>query len=118
MANSESEAIRAAKHAVAVTEAFRTVRALIWAVVTGLLGWFCIGAPAIAFAGQETHIGLEALVDLKLHFVLPWAAAGFFFVLWSRERRLRKDTVRRENQRNRNLELKLDPDRTSSGFEE
>lgn len=60
----------------------------------------------------------QALIDLDLHVALPYVAVGAFGSLWYRERRLRKGAVKRENERNRKLEQKLDPDRTSSGFKE
>jgi len=50
--------------------------------------------------------------------VLPSAAAAAFFGLWRRERFLRITTVYREHRRVEELEKQIDPNRTSSGFDE
>lgn len=104
--------------AVAVIEGLRTLRTFIWAGAVVALGWLCVAEPVRALAGQQTLFDVEALIDLDLHVALPYVAAVLSTALWYRERRLRKTTIRRENERNRKLEQTIDPERTSSGFEE
>ena len=76
--------------------------------------------PIRETAGQETvlTVGYRAVLDMKMHIILPYVAAGGFGWLWFSERRTRINTVERENRRNRELEEKIDPGRTSSGFNE
>ncbi len=118
MVTSDDDSPQIQTSAVVVIEGLRTFRALIWAVATVALGWLCIAEPVRALAGQQTMLDFQALIDLDLHVALPYVAAALSVGLWYRERRLRKSTVRRENQRNRELERKIDPNRTSSGFKE
>lgn len=118
MINSDHESPQVPTSAVVVIEGLRTLRTLIWAVAVVALGWLCVAEPVRALAGQQTMLDFQALIDLDLHVALPYVAAVLSVGLWHRERRLRKSAVRRENERNRKLERKIDPDRTSSGFKE
>ena len=77
------------------------------------------GGPTLKLtAGKQTIVNFVygAALDLKLHMVVPWAAAALFGGLWQWERRLRKKTVAREHDRVVELEKRLDPGRTSSGL--
>lgn len=94
-------------------------------VGTGLRfgGWIAliymgIVRPLQITAGKQTVVDFmyKAVLDLKLHMVVPWAAAALFGGLWYRERNLRKKTVAREHGRVTELEKQLDPGRTSSGL--
>ena len=91
-------------------------------IVAGSVAWvyYGIAVPVQATAGQETALSVvyQAIVDFDLHVVLPYAVAAVFLGLWRKERRTRITAVKRENRRNRELEKMLDPNRTSSGFEE
>lgn len=91
-------------------------------IVVGSVGWvyYGIAVPVQATAGKETALSVvyQAIVDFDLHVVLSYAVAAVFFGLWRKERRTRITAVKRENRRNRELEKMLDPNRTSSGFEE
>ena len=91
-------------------------------LVAGSVAWvyFGITRPIEATAGQGTALSVvyRAFADLDLHVILPYGAVALLFGLWRRERKLRIETVRRENARNQELEKALDPGRSSSGFHE
>jgi hypothetical protein len=74
--------------------------------------------PLKLTAGKQMIVNFVygAALDLKLHMVVPWAAAALFGGLWQWERHLRKKTVAREHDRVVELEKRLDPGRTSSGL--
>jgi hypothetical protein len=99
---------------------YQTVRALIWGGV--IIGCFYVGValPVKYSAGQETSITFvaKALLGMEVHIWLPYLVATGLAVLWKRERNLRKRTIRREHERVEAFEKKIDPNRTSSGFEE
>ena len=84
------------------------------------LVYFGLTVPIRETAGQETvlTVGYRAVLDMKMHIILPYVASGGFGWLWWSERRTRITAVKRENRRNRELEEKIDPGRTSSGFNE
>ena len=84
------------------------------------LVYFGLTLPIRETAGQETAltVGYRAVLDMKMHIILPYVAAGGLGWLWWSERRTRITAVERENRRNRELEEKIDPGRTSSGFNE
>ena len=98
----------------------RVVRTIVRTVGVVACVYFGIAVPVQATAGQETAllIAYQALVGLNAHVTLSYGATVVFFLLWRRERRLRIDAVRRENRRNEQLEKRLDPNRSSSGFKE
>lgn len=82
--------------------------------------YFGITVPVRETAGQQTGISLayEIIGDFKLHAVISYTAAVSFYALWRKERKLRVESVAREHRRVEALERQLDPNRTSSGFEE
>ena len=88
----------------------------------GLVGvvYFGLAVPIRETAGQETGLTVvyRAVVDMKMHAILPYAAAVGAILAWWKERRTRIVAVERENRRNRELEKQLDPGRTSSGPQE
>jgi len=67
-------------------------------------------------AGQATtaDIGIKLLTDVKISEALAWLLAGGGILYGRQQRKLRKDTVERLQERNRNLERTIDPKRTSS----
>ena len=101
-----------------IIEASKVVRQLIWAVAVVFMIYFGLTVPIRETAGQETVLAVayRAVLDLKVHLIVPYVAALCFFLLWRKERTTRIAAVARENRRNRELEKKLDPRRTSSGF--
>lgn len=82
--------------------------------------YFGLTVPIRETAGLETGltVAYRAVINMKAHVILPYVAAGGFGWLWRRERRTRIVAVERENRRNRELEKKIDPGRTSSGLQE
>lgn len=92
----------------------------IWGTV--IVGCFYVGValPVKYSAGQETSVTFiaKALLDMDVHIWLPYGVAVLLAGLWKRERTLRKQTIRREHKRVEMLEKQIDPNRTSSGFEE
>ncbi len=105
---------------VKTVQIYQTVRALIWGAV--IVGCFYVGValPVKYSAGQETSVSFvaKALLDIEVHIWLPYLVAIALAGLWKRERSLRKRTIRREHKRVEAFEQKIDPNRTSSGFEE
>ena len=98
----------------------RLVRLVVWFLgIAGLL-YLSVTVPILATAGQETTLTVlyQMALDLELHVIVSYAAAGVFGGLWLKERHLRKVTVERENRRNRVFETQIDPGRTSSEFQE
>lgn len=103
-----------------IVEGFRTLRALFWAGAAVAIVYFGVTVPVQEAAGEQTTLTLfyRVLVDTEMRVILPWATAGGFGLLWRKERRTRITSVARENRRNRELEKKIDRDRTSSGLVE
>jgi hypothetical protein len=71
-----------------------------------------------ALAGQQTaaDIGINFLADIRVSEALAWLLAGCGVFYGRRERKLRKDSIERLQQRNRTLEKVIDPGRTSSNL--
>lgn len=104
----------------AIIEGARVLRALIWgSVILGVV-YFGVTVPVRATVGQQTDLTVVygALVNLNIHVIVSWAAVVLFFTLWRKERKTRIVAVERENRRNKELEERIDPGRTSSGFQE
>ncbi|MDE2904667.1 MAG: hypothetical protein OXQ28_01135 [Acidobacteriota bacterium] len=99
---------------------FGLLRAIVYMGGAVALVYFGLTVPIRETAGQETvlTVAYRAVLDMQMHIILPYVAAGGFGWLWRNERRTRIAAVERENRRNRELEEKLDPGRTSSGFKE
>ena len=74
-----------------------------------------VGVVLVAYVSD---LQAAVMIDLRLELIIPWAAVGLMLWLYQRERRLRREAVNRENKRNVKLELRLDPNRTSSGLAE
>lgn len=74
------------------------------------IGYVLIVLPLKLTAGKETfvQIAYQAVLDLKLSMIVPWAAAALFAGAWSRERSLRKKTVKRMNRISKDLESQND----------
>lgn len=101
-------------------EALSVLRSAIY--VGGIVAcvYFGVTVPVRETAGQTTVISLfyRVIGDFKLHAVISYATAASFYVLWRRERKIRIEAVGREHRRVEALERHIDPNRTSSGFEE
>jgi len=67
-------------------------------------------------AGDRTtaDIGIKLLADVRISQALAWLLAGSGTAYGLAQRKLRRDTVQRLQQRNEELELRLDPKRSSS----
>ena len=103
--------------ALLILEIFKTARWVCACTCVVLAVYFGIAVPVRqAAVGGDLTVVYGALLQLRT--ILPVATVLAFAALWWRERRLRITTVARENRRNRELELKIDSDRTSSGFVE
>ena len=103
-----------------VLQTFQLLNLLMWLLAAVGIVYFGVTVPIRETAGQETvlNVGYRTAVDMDLHVVLPYAAVALFFWLWRKERNTRIDAVARENRRNKELEMKIDPGRTSSGLQE
>lgn len=90
------------------------------AIKYGALVWICYyGYQAVAvLAGKHTlaDIGLNFLANVKVSVALSWAVAVGGFVYGKNQNRLRKNSVERLQGRVKELELKIDPHRTSSSL--
>lgn len=69
-----------------------------------------------ALAGETTlaSIGVNVLSDIRVSYALAWLLAGGGVAYGVRQRTLRRDTVSRIQERNRDLEAARDPKRSSS----
>ena len=105
---------------IGILETCRVLRWLIGGATIVGLAYFGVAVPVTVAAGQETNLTVvyQALVDLRVHIILSYGAAVVFFTLWRMERKTRIIAVARENRRNKELEKRIDPGRTSSGFQE
>ena len=103
-----------------VMGAFGLLKVMVYMAGAVAMVYFGLTVPIRETAGQETvlTVGYRAVLDMKMHIILPYVAAGGVGWLWWSERRTRITAVERENRRNRELEEKIDPGRTSSGFKE
>ncbi len=68
------------------------------------------------FAGQVTiaSVTLRLLASIALRWTVTIAVSGISIALYLRERSQHQQTIRRLTKRNAELELRLDPNRTSS----
>lgn len=92
-------------------------------VLNNLIRWgaivtiFYFGYSSIELlAGKETlsNIAVSLLTDIKISVAIAWTAAGGGLIYGLRQKKLRKDTVERLQGRIKELELRHDPNRTSS----
>jgi hypothetical protein len=98
------------------SQCLELAKLIVWFGGLGMIVLLFITLPTYFAAGKQTSltIAYNAIADLKLHMVVPYAVAACLGVLWKRERNLRKTTVEREHRRVAELEKKLDPGRESS----
>ncbi len=80
---------------------------------------YCVHQISLAFrayAGQTSYasLGLELFANISFVWSLSIAVSGLSIALYLKERRLHRRTIRMLTDRKRELELKLDPTRTSS----
>lgn len=79
--------------------AFSVLRVVAYMAGAVAIVYFGITVPIRETAGQETvlTVGYRAVLDMKMHIILPYVAAGGFGWLWWSERRTRITAVEREN---------------------
>lgn len=101
-------------------EAFKFLHASIWPAALVACVYLGVTVPARETAGLTTTltVAYRIIGDLRLDVLVSYVAAGTFGILWRKERRTRIEAVAREHRRVEELERRLDPNRTSSGFEE
>lgn len=87
-----------------------------WAGVVGCTGFVYLAISELAGQKTTADIGLELLADIKLSEVFAYLFGGGGVVYGMRQKKLRKDTVERLQDRVRRLEKAHDPNRTSSGL--
>lgn len=89
----------------------------LWAGTVAFFGW-CLYRIAIVWAGDHTvaDIGIRVFSDIRFSATLPWAfgAGGVLYGL--RQKHLRKNAVERLARRARDLEQRLDSQRSTSGL--
>ena len=102
----------------ATVEFIRFLRLVAWLAAAVAMVYFGVTVPIRETAGQETVLTVvyRAAIDMDIHVIVPYVTTAWFSLLWWNERRTRITAVERENRRNRELEKKIDPDRTSSEF--
>lgn len=103
-----------------LTQIFSLIRLAIYFLGWALLLYVGIALPLFYTAGQHTTIDIvyRAILDFQMHVVVPYVVAAATTGLWMKERRLRKRSVNQEHVRTEQMERRIDPSRTSSGFEE
>jgi hypothetical protein len=69
-----------------------------------------------ALSGKQTaaNIGVNVLANLSISEALAWVLAGGSIIYGQRQAKLRRDTTERMHGRNKVLEERVDPGRTSS----
>ena len=94
------------------------LRLCVWFGGPALIGYVFVVLPLQATAGKTTTVSFlyQMVFAYKLDLAATSAAAAIAIALWSRERKTRKDTVERLHAQIKELELKLDPDRSTSGL--
>ena len=87
---------------------------MLWIVV----GWtvHIAGNILLAYAGQKTitDLSVRILASVNVVFALSLTLSGLSITLYFRERHLHRRTRKRLTERITELELKIDPSRTSS----
>jgi hypothetical protein len=114
-----SESPYATTRTLAIDQGFRTLRTLIWALTVAFI-FYTASRSVEALAGHDTKLSValsvifDALVDLKFVFAISLAGAGVAWGVIERAVRLRK--VDYMQGRIKELEERIDPNRTSSGL--
>jgi hypothetical protein len=87
-----------------------------WGVVA-LLGYYAMRAVE-ALAGKSTNadIGISFFGTVEVSVTVAWIFGIGGIIYGARQRHLRKNTVERLAERNRTLELQIDPKRSTSGL--
>lgn len=72
----------------------------------------------MSFAGKDTHanIGLSVLAEFDKFRVIPWVVAVLCVIYASRERKERLRKTEKLSSRIKDLETRLNPDRSSSNL--
>jgi hypothetical protein len=85
-----------------------------WSAIV-ILGWFAYKSVEV-LAGKTTlaDIGVNVLANVNISVAIAWTASFLGTGYGIRQRKLRKDTVERLQQRIQFLEGAIDPKRTSS----
>jgi hypothetical protein len=99
---------------------FELLRPAVWFAGLSSVSYFLVALPIYYAAGKKTDVNFfyQAIVNARLDLAASLAAAALFGGLWQRERRLKRNDVRRLHGRIKELETLLDPARTSSGLTE
>lgn len=97
---------------------YRLIDRLVICATVVLVCFVALALPVKYAAGKETLIWVNVISKLGINAYISWGTTAAFGGLWYRERRLRKKTLRTDHARVRQLEQLIDPNRTSSGFEE
>jgi hypothetical protein len=85
----------------------------------GIVACAYLGKESIGLlAGRETiaDIVLKVLSNVQVNVAVSWAVSAVAGSAWYVERRLRKKDIERLSARTKELELRLDPNRTSSSL--
>ena len=94
-----------------------TARVIVMCVMVAFLGW-CAKEAVSALAGRVTgtNIVLQFFGFLEVSIAVAWGAAAAAAIWGFRERSLRRSTTKRMSDRVEELELLIDPGRTSSNL--
>ena len=90
-----------------------------WCATICFVAYFAFYAPIVETAGQTTIVSSTAnwIMDFRVHFIVPVAAAALCGLGWRRERKARVKEREEKDKRIKELELQFDPSRTSSNLD-
>lgn len=116
-AQEEAGVLRHRFHIKLLDTALAAWKSLLWCVVVLGVGYFLMQSVR-DLAGKETAFNafVNAIVDMRANEYIAYLLGGGGVLAWWRERQLRKRTIRELGAHTRKLEVRLDPERVSSGL--
>lgn len=85
-----------------------------WGSLVLIARYTYLGIEALAGKATLADVGIKFLTNIKIEVALAWCAAGGGMLYGYQQRRMRKDTVERLQNRIQELEQNIDPKRSSS----
>ncbi len=91
------------------------MKTLAWSAVA-----YMFASSVVQFAGKETKLAavINALIDFRVGQYVPWALAALTSTGYLHERRLRLKTIQDKSGYVKQLEQRIDPNRSTSGLQE
>lgn len=87
-----------------------------WGSIVAITRYAYLAIDSLSGKNTLADIGVNFLTDIKVSVAIAWSAGVGGMVYGARQRKLRKDTVARLQERVRDLESEINPNRSSSNF--